>query len=414
MTSPATFSLYIRPTPERAWFVALGVHRVLEFLDAFGFGPQEIAYLRTVGFDEGALDWLTSFEPSGEIWGVADGTIVLADEPILEFTAPLPIAQLVETAVINLVQLPTLVATKAARIALAAGGRPVVDFGFRRAQGLETGVEAALAAYIGGGLTTSNMEAGRRYGIPVVGTMAHSFVQAHTGELEAFRAFAGDHADNTVLLVDTYDTLQGVRNAIVVADEMKARGEGLRGVRLDSGDLFALSLETRRMLDDAGHHEVLIFGSGGLNEAKIADLVGRGAPIDAYGVGTDLVVSTDRPALDIAYKLVAYDDRPAAKFSPEKSTWPGAKQVFRDGTPARDVLGLRSEDLRGRALLEPVWRDGRVLQKFDMHEARERVASALADLPEGWKRPDYFTPPRPRPSDGLRGLSETLRSDHLG
>ena len=394
MTAPATFSLYIRPTPERPWFVAFGIHRVLELLASFAYGPQEIAYLRRIGIADDALAWLEGFRMSGEVWAVEDGTVVLADEPLLEVTAPLPAAQLIETAVINLVQLPTLIATKAARVALAADGHTVVDFGLRRAQGLETGVEAALSAYVGGGLATSNLEAGRRYGIPVVGTMAHSFVQAWPSELDAFRAFAEDHPDNVVLLVDTYDTLEGVRNAIVVAGELRARGARLAGVRIDSGDLAALSREARRMLDEAGHPDVRILASGGLDENEIAELVGQRAPIDSFGVGTDLVVSRDRPAADIAYKLVAYDGRPVAKRSPGKETLPGAKQVFR--SPDGDVLGLRDEHLEGEPLLSPAWRDGEALRTFDMEAARRRASGGLEALPRT---------ERPRLSERLRALT---------
>ncbi len=404
MTAPATFSLYIRPTPERPWFVALGVHRVLELLDRFRYGPEELEYLRGVGIGEQTLDWLRSYAFTGVVWAVPDGTVVLANEPIVEVTAPLPVAQLVETAVINLVQLPTLVATKAARVALAAGGRPVVDFGFRRAHGLETGVEAAFAAYVGGGLSTSNVEAGKRYGLPVVGTMAHSFVQAFATELDAFRAYAEDHPDGTILLVDTYDTVDGVRNAVVVADELSQRGSQLRGIRLDSGDLGELSRIARRMLDDAGHTAVQIFASGGLDEFRIAELADGGAPIDAYGVGTDLVVSTDRPAVDIVYKLVEYDGRPVAKFSPGKETFPGAKQVFRSGSPENDVLGLRTESLPGTPLLSQVWHGG-----LDVAEARDRASADVAELPSAWTRPSYRSPtPIPGVSDGLEQLSEKV------
>ena len=344
MTRDATFSLYIRPTRERPWFIAAGVFRVLELLDAFRYGPDELAYLRSLGFRDETLDYLGSLTASGEVWAVADGTLVLGDEPILEITAPLPFGQLIETAVINLVHYPTLVATKAARVANAAGGRNVVDFGFRRAHGLETGVEAALAAYIGGALTTSNVEAGRRYAIPVVGTMAHSFVQSFPHEIDAFRAFAADHPESVTLLVDTYDTLAGVRNAIVVAREMAGRGETLRAVRLDSGDVQALARASRRLLDDAGLRDVQIFASGGLDEYDVAALVDAGAPIDGFGVGTDLVTSADRPAVDIAYKLVAYDGRPVAKFSADKASLPGAKQYFATAAlrTTRSVCATRS------------------------------------------------------------------------
>jgi nicotinate phosphoribosyltransferase len=276
-------------------------------------------------------------------------------------------------------------------------------------------VEAALAAYVGGLSSTSNVEAGRRFGLPVVGTMAHSFVQAFPTELEAFRAFAGDHPGDVVLLVDTYDTVAGIRNAIVVADEMRSRGERLRGIRLDSGDLDALSRRARTMLDDAGHGDVQILASGGLDETKIARLVSSGAPIDAFGVGTELVVSADRPALDIAYKLVAYDARPTAKFSPDKASFPGAKQIFRTGSPALDVLALRSESLEGTPLLDPVWRDGTSLHSFDIEGVRGRVAAGLSDLPSDWTRPSYRSPiPTPNVSYALRDLISEVSSTYEG
>jgi nicotinate phosphoribosyltransferase len=309
------------------------------------------------------------------------------------------------------VQYPTLVATKAARVALAAGGRPVVDFGFRRAHGLETGVEAALAAHVGGGLSTSNVEAGRRFGIPVVGTMAHSFVQAFGTELEAFRAFAADHPENATLLVDTYDTIAGVRNAIVVAKQMAERDEKLRAIRLDSGDLGDLATQARAMLDEAGLPDVGIFVSGGLDEYDIAGLLERGAPIDAFGVGTDLVTSSDRPALDIAYKLVDYAGRAVAKRSTDKASLPGAKQVFRADDPANDVLALRNERLDGEPLLAPVWRDRTASYVFDRERAREASAAHVSALPESSKQPVRDSDPlKPSLSDALKELAKNVSS----
>ncbi len=401
MTGDATFSLYIRPTQARPWFVALGAERVARFIESYRFDGPEIDYLRTLGFRDVVLDWLRELEATGELFCVPDGTVVLAEEPIVEFTAPLPVGQLVETAVINLVQYSTMVATKAARAMLAADGRPVVDFGFRRAHGLETGVEAARAAYAGGGLQTSNVEAGRRYGIGVVGTMAHAFVQAHPDELSAFRAFAADHPDGTVLLVDTYDTLDGVRHAVVVAREMRERGKALAAIRLDSGDLVRLSIEARAILDEAGFEDVRIFASGGLDEFQIADLVRADAAIDAFGVGTDLVTSGDRPSLEIAYKLVSYDGRPVVKRSAGKASLPGAKQVFRRG-PIDDVLALRDEHLEGRALLERV-------RSEDLATVRERARAELEQLPDELRDPRYGGEiPRPRRSEALREVADRL------
>lgn len=410
MVAPATFSLFVRPAPERPWLLALGVHRVLELLERFRFGPEELDYLAEIGVSEATRAELASFEPTGALRAVPDGTVVLGGEPILELTAPLPVAQLLETAVMNLVQLPTLVATKAARIAFAAEGRPVVDFGFRRAHGLETGVEAALAAYVGGGMATSNVEAGRRYGLRVVGTMAHSFVQAFDSEIEAFRAFARDHPGNVVLLVDTYDTLDGVRNAIAVADELRERGEGLQAVRLDSGPLVDLAKESRRLLDEAGHTDVGIFASGGLDEERIRDLLSEGAPVDAFGVGSTLVVSKDQPVCDIVYKLVSYDGRARAKYSGEKTILPGEKQIFRTQGPESDVLGLHDEQLPGTPLLEVAWEDGRRLRELDLEATRERARRELSAVPADWRLPPGPPAlPEPALSAGLRALDEQIR-----
>ncbi|MCA1782071.1 MAG: nicotinate phosphoribosyltransferase, partial [Intrasporangiaceae bacterium] len=243
MTERATFSLFIRPNATRPWYVAMGIERVLELLSAFRFGAEELDELERLGVDEQTRDQLAAIEiDTGEVWAVADGTIVLAQEPLLEVTAPLPVAQLLETAVMNLVQYPTLVATKAARCELVADGRQLADFGFRRAHGLETGIEAALAAYVGGGFATSNVEAGRRHGVPTSGTMAHSYVQAFVDERDAFRTFASDHPEHSILLVDTYDTVEGVRRAIEVCQEL---GIEPKGVRLDSGDLGELAVDAR-------------------------------------------------------------------------------------------------------------------------------------------------------------------------
>ncbi len=416
MTAPATFSLFVRPSIQRPWYVALGVHRVLELLEAFAYTDAEITYLRDLGITGQALDYLRDLEVTGEVWAVEDGTVILAPEPIVEVTAPLPIAQLLETAVLNLVQYPTMIATKAARLSLAAAGRPVADFGFRRAQGLETGVEAALAAFVGGGCTTSNVEAGRRYPqLSVVGTMAHSFVQSFDDEIESFRAFAEHHPGGTTLLVDTYDTVEGVKNAIEVGREMAGRGEQLQAIRLDSGDLAALATEARRLLDEAGFTDVQIFASGGLDDEPIHELLEAGAPIDAFGVGGALTVSKDLPALDIVYKLTEYDGRPRAKYSDEKATLPGPKQVFRTGGPDTDVLAARDEDLPGRRLLSPVWSHGDALRSFDVTAARERAREELDMLPEAWRRPPWpDTPPEPSISASLREANETLRRERLG
>jgi nicotinate phosphoribosyltransferase len=412
MTGTATFSLFVRPNATRPWLVAFGIERVLELLETFTFGPEEVDELARLGVAEAVRDELAAWEiTTGEVRAVPDGTVVLAQEPLLEVTAPLPVAQLLETAVMNLVQYPTLVATKAARCALAADGRQLADFGFRRAHGLETGVEAALAAYVGGGFATSNVEAGRRHGIPTTGTMAHSYVQAFRDERDAFRAFASDHPEHSVLLVDTYETVEGVRRAIEVCHELGIRP---RGVRLDSGDLGGLAVEARRLLDDAGFDDSIVIASGGLDEHAIHELVSAGAPIDGFGVGTALTVSQDHPGLDIVYKLVAYEQRPVAKFSGVKSTLPGPKQVFRpDADPTRDILSVRDADEPGQPLLRPVWRDGqRLIEPFDVEAVRERVRAELATLPDAWRTPPYpEQAPLPTIGTELEQLTEQVRHE---
>jgi nicotinate phosphoribosyltransferase len=415
MRASATFSLFIRPAVVRPWYVALGIERALELLSSFRFGPEELEELERIGVDRHVRDELGAMEiDTGEVWAVPDGTVVLAQEPLLEITAPLPVAQLLETAVMNLVGYATLVATKAARFALVAGGRQLADFGFRRAHGLETGIEAALAAYLGGGFATSNVEAGRRFGIPTTGTMAHSYVQAFTDEREAFRSFASDHPEQSVLLVDTYDTVQGVRRAIEVCDEL---GLEPRGVRLDSGDVGSLAVEARRLLDEAGLTHSLVIVSGGLDEYAVHELLEGGAPIDGFGVGTSLTVSEDHPGLDIVYKLVEYDQRPVAKFSGVKSIFPGRKQVLRpEEGVAGDVLEPRDHPAAGRGLLRPVWRDGeRLVEPFDAEAIRARVRSELEGLPRSWRTPPYpEQAPLPTVGPELDALTERVRRDAFG
>lgn len=416
MTGEASFSLYIRPSPERPWFVTAGLHRLYALLDRFRYGDAEIDYLAEGhGFSDDFLGWLSELQVTGRVVAVPDGTVVLGDEPLLEITAPLPVGQLLETAIMNVMHFSTVVATKAARCVVAAEGRLLADFGARRAHGIEAAVEAARAAYLAGFDATSNVEAGRRFGIPVAGTMAHSLIQAYDDEVQAFRAFARDHPGNATLLVDTYDTLEGVEAAIAVGRELQERGEELNGIRLDSGDLAGLAVESRRKLDAAGFEGARIFASGGIDEWRIAELVGSGAPIDAFGVGTGLTTSRDRPAEDIAYKLVEYDGRARAKYSEGKVLRPGRKQVFRSGGPDTDVMGTRDDELEGDVLLLPAWRDGQRLLDVDLADARDRAAAQLERLPAAWRHPDGpEEAPRPRISPALEELTREVRKHELG
>jgi nicotinate phosphoribosyltransferase len=400
MEDEAVFSLFVRRLPEhRNYLVAAGLDDVLHFLETLAFDPAAISYLEQLGlFSPRFLRHLEALRFTGDVYAVPEGTVVFGNEPLLEVVAPMPQAQLVETAVMNQIVLQTVLASKAARVVAAAQGRTVVDFGMRRMHGFEATLKAARAFYIAGVDSTSNVAAGQLYGIPVAGTMAHSYIQAHDDELAAFRNFARIYPE-TVLLVDTYDTLSGVRKVVQLARELGPDFK-VRGVRLDSGDLGELARESRRILDAAGLQSVGIFASGGLNEDVIRDLLEKGAPITGFGVGTDLGVSRDAPSLDIAYKLVAYGGHDRMKLSPEKLILPGRKQVWRveeDGAAVRDVIARSGENLAGRPLLVPVMKAGRRLPGSwtDLAASRNRAREEIARLPARVRALDPATPPYP-------------------
>lgn len=360
----AVFSLFVRRLPRRRnYLVACGLELALSLLEGLRFSDDALAYLSSLSvFSERLLGWLRDFRFTGDVHAVPEGTPVFPGEPLLEVVAPLPQAQLVETMLMNQVHLQTVAASKAARVVAAAAGRTVVDFGVRRMPGADAGIKVARAAYVAGIDSTSHLLAGELYGIPVAGTMAHSYVQAHPSQLDAFRAFARVHP-RTVLLVDTYDTLAGVRDVVRLARELGPAFQ-VRAVRLDSGDLLELSRSARSILDDAGLGQVGIFASGGLDEDVIAELVQAGAPITGFGVGTAMGVSDDAPSLDMAYKLVSYAGRGCIKLSPGKALLPGRKQVFRrerDGRAEGDLVACHDESHSGRRLLSQVTRAGRRL-----------------------------------------------------
>ena len=384
MTAPATFSLFVRNLPEDWGFlVACGLDRCLEFLEGFRFTDEDLAYLADEhGYSEPTLEAFASLRFTGSVRAVPEGRIVFADEPLLEVTAPLPEAQLVESYLLNQVTYQTAVASKAARCRLAAPDAAMVDFSFRRVHGGEAGLGVARATAIAGFTATSNVEAARMLGLRATGTMAHSYIEAFPSEIEAFRAFAEDFPDRVVLLVDTYDTARGVRHAIEVGQELAGRGQQLMGIRLDSGDLAGLAVEARRALDDAGLRNVQILASGGLDEHEIARLASAGAPIDAYGVGTKVGVAEDAPAPDSVYKLVEYDGEAVCKLSLRKATLPGPKQVWR--TSRGDVIGLASQDgpEDGEPLLVEVMKAGQRLDDGSIEAAAGRFASDLEALPE--------------------------------
>ena len=391
----ATFSLFVRRLPEaRAFLVAAGLEDALDFLRALHFSPAAVAHLRTLGlFDDAFLEWLVGFRFSGEVRAVPEGTIVFADEPILEVTGPILEAQMMESALLNFCHLQTLLTSKAARVVLAAGGRSVAEFGLRRTAGIDAAIKAARSAYIAGCDLTSNVLAGMEYAIPVTGTMAHSFVTAFASELEAFRAFAETFPGGAVLLLDSYDTVAAAHKAVDVAAVLARQGRRLAGVRLDSGDIVELSRQVRAILDGAGLTGVPILVSGGLDEHAVEAYLASGAPIDAFGIGTRMNVSADAPYLDMVYKLVRFEGRDILKLSEGKESWVGEKQVVRtrreDGRFGGDILALADEPVPAGAdpLLQPVMAAGELLRPHPtLDEVRARCATQLGSLPEELRR----------------------------
>lgn len=386
----ASFSLFVRTYPQnRSYFVSAGLQDVLTYLSELHFDDTAIAYLRSKRlFANDFLDFLQTVRFTGEVWAIPEGRLFFKDEPIVEITAPIIEAQLVETFIINQIQLQSLIASKAARCLHAAQGRGVVDFSLRRTHGIDAGLKVARASYLAGFNGTSNVLAGQRYDLPIVGTMAHSFISSHEQEIDAFRAYVKSFPNNSILLIDTYDTIAGARKAVTVAREMAARGERLLGVRIDSGDLPALARAVREILDEAGFSDVKITGSGGLDEYDLHDFSRANAPFDSYGVGTKMGTSADAPWCDMAYKLVEYDNRPVLKLSPGKRSWPGKKQVFRclddSGNLLGDVIGLREDLVTGtEPLLKKVMEQGEITAPVpSLKETRENFLREFACLPE--------------------------------
>jgi len=387
MTGTAAFEFFARKLPRgRNFVVAAGLEQVLDFLEQARFTPGELDALRATGRFSGAfVDWLAAWRFTGEVQAMPEGTICFPDEPLLRVAGPLPQAQLIETRLINLMHFQTLIASKAARSVLVAPGKLLVDFGLRRAHGAEAGLLAARAAYLAGFSGSATVLAGTRFGIPLFGTMAHSFVQAHASETGAFRNFARAQPGNVVLLIDTYDTEAAAHKVVGLARELNQQGIAIKGVRLDSGDLGELARRVRPILDDGGLQATTIFASGDLDEYRLRDLLGQGAPIDGFGIGTRLDTSADAPYLDCAYKLEEYDGRACRKRSTGKATWPGRKQVWRryddQGRMAGDVISLEYDKQAGEPLLTPVMRAGRRLTpQPTLHEARERTLRGLRQL----------------------------------
>ncbi len=384
----AVFELFVRKLPARRGFLmAVGLEQALEFLEHLRFSSDEIDWLKSTGkFSRGTLAYLADLRFTGDVHAMPEGTLFFANEPILRVTAPLPEAQLVEARLINILHFQSLIASKAARMVLASPGKLLVDFGLRRAHGAEAGLMAARASYIAGFAGTATVLAAKLFDIPVFGTMAHSYVQAHDSETVAFERFAHARPQGLVFLIDTYDTEAAVRKVVALAPQLKAADISISGVRLDSGDLIVLSKNVRRILDEGGLADVTIFASGGLDEDQLMAMARADAPIDGFGIGTSLTTSSDAPALDCAYKLQEYAGSPRRKHSVGKATWPGRKQVWRrygpGGRMAGDTLSVEDDDQKGEPLIHPVMQAGkRVARSPTLEETRAHAARELQLLP---------------------------------
>ena len=394
----ATFDLFVRRLPEnRSYFLFTGLEQVLLYLQSVKFTEQHLLYLKGQGFSQSFLDYLRDFKFTGEVWAVPEGSVVFPNEPLIRVTAPIIEAQIVETFLLNAVNLQTTMSTKASRVIQAAGGRSVVEFGLRREHGVDAGMKVARSSFIAGCMGTSNVLAGMVYGIPVFGTMAHSFVMSYPREVDAFRAFTKTFPDKSTLLIDTYDDFAGLEKAIVVAKELEVKGFRLGGVRLDSGDLVKNSRKLREVLDANGLGYVKIFVSGDLDEYRICELLSKGAKVDSFGAGTKMGTSSDRPYIDVIYKLcetMSVSDNvylPIMKLSCDKLTLPGRKQVYRykdsKGNYVRDVIALDSEKvLVGEPLLVKVMSEGKMVYTLpSLDQIRTVAFENLSMFPEKYK-----------------------------
>jgi nicotinate phosphoribosyltransferase len=414
IVAPATFSLFIRKyPPDRGYFVSAGLNQVLNFLESFSFDQEDLDYLFSKNlFSNDFLDFLSHLGFTGDIHAIEEGRIFFKDEPILELTAPIIQGQIVETFIINAINFGVVIATKASGCVHAAQGKNIVDFSLRRTHGASAGIQAARTCYITGFSSTSNVLAGKLYGIPISGTMAHSYILSFDEEIDAFRAFCKSFPKNSVLLIDTYDTIEGARKAAQVAKEMADQGLILKGVRLDSGDMSRLSQEVRRILNDKDLKDILIVASGGFDEFRIAESIRQGAQIDSFGVATRVGVSSDAPYTNIAYKLVEYDNKPVSKLSSGKQNIPSSKQVFRnyfEGQLKNDVIGLRDENLEGEKLLKKVMENGKpLIIPEPLQEIQQRFTKEFKSLNDSIKA---IRNPKPFPVDlspKLKNLQEQV------
>jgi nicotinate phosphoribosyltransferase len=385
----AVFEFFVRRLPPRRGFLlAAGLEDALDYLETMRYSAEELAWLKSTGrFRDNLLDYLANFRFTGDVHAMPEGTVCFPNEPLIRITAPLPQAQLVESRLINILHFQTLIASKAARMVLAAPGKILSDFGLRTAHGAEAGLYSARASYVAGFAGAANVLAGERYGIPVVGTMAHSYVQVHDDEMTAFENFARSRPEGVILLIDTYDTEAGARKVVELAPKLKADGISIRGVRIDSGDLTAMARKVRAILDAGGLRDVIIVVSGGINEDVLQVMMAEKAPIDGFGIGVNLAASIDVPALDCAYKLQHYAGRPRRKLSEGKATWPGRKQVWRtyetQGRMRGDILSVEGDTQAAEPLIVPMMRGGkRVAPGPGLADVRSRAARDLARLPE--------------------------------
>ncbi len=415
MEEPAVFEFFVRRLPaSRHFLIAAGLEQVVEYLLDLRVTEEERRWLESTGrFTPALLRYLESLHFAGDVDAIPEGTLCFPQEPILRITAPLPLAQLVESRVMNLLHFQTMIASKAARSVLVAHGKPLIDFGLRRAHGAEAGVLAARASYLAGFTGTATVLSGMRYGIPVYGTMAHAFIQAHQDETSAFQNFAASQPEHIVLLLDTYDTEEAARKVVRLAPALSAKGLRVKGVRLDSGDLATLAKKVRDILDEGGLRETEILVSGNLDEYRVRDLLKAGAPIDSFAVGTALTTSADAPALDCAYKLQAYAGRPTRKRSEGKATWPGPKQVYRytdtAGRLAYDSVTTATDRQAGVPLLVPVVRNGKLTGPLpSLVEIRRYTAAQLAQLPDRLRTLDQAQPYEVRIAPALKDLADEL------
>jgi nicotinate phosphoribosyltransferase len=414
MNQTAVFEFFVRKLPEhRAFLLAAGLDQLLQYLEGLSFSPADRAFLSSMGrFRDDFVRHLGDLKFTGDVDAVPEGTVVFENEPIVRVTAPIAEAQVIETRLINLLHLEMVIASKAVRSVLAAAGKTLVDFGLRRAHGAEAGLLSARASYLAGFSGTATVLAGMRFGIPLYGTMAHSFIEAHASEEEAFSRFARSHPQGTVLLVDTYDTEAAARKVAALAPALEREGVSIGGVRIDSGDLAGHALAVRRILDDAGLRQVRVFASASLDEYAIRDLLANRAPIDGFGVGTRMNTSADAPYLDCVYKLQEYAGQPKRKLSEGKATWPGRKQVYRRrdaGAMVGDTVTTIADVLPGEPLLVPVMRSGkRLAPEEPLDRIRQRVVAQVAELPASLRSLDPAPAYPVTVSPALRALADQV------